>query len=179
MKLRIRYENRSQTLELDAEETDELWVCLDLEGEEMTQEERETLIQRSFDDRFNRPEYNNWHRFSRHRGESKKRQGEEDDPEDLDLTMPLMEEVFDDRIFRHDEMEREEKESREAVCQWVRKNLKEKPYWAEAFIAVRINGMSVNEYAVSIGVLDASTVSHWLKRAEKKLKEEWNARSDI
>lgn len=45
--------------------------------------------------------------------------------------------------------------------------------WAEAFIAIRIDGVSVNDYAAAIGVKDASTVSKWLSRAEKKLKENY------
>lgn len=44
MKLKIRYENEYQTITLDAETTEELWVSLSLEGEGLSQEEREKLI---------------------------------------------------------------------------------------------------------------------------------------
>lgn len=43
MRLKIRYEQEFQTIELDAEATEELWVSLSLEGEGLTQEEKETL----------------------------------------------------------------------------------------------------------------------------------------
>ena len=55
MRLKIRYEQEFQTIELDAEATEELWVSLSLEGEGLTQEEKETLIQDTWEERFNRP----------------------------------------------------------------------------------------------------------------------------
>ncbi len=45
MKLKIRYENNYQTIELSPEDTDQLWVSLSLEGEDIPQAEREKLIQ--------------------------------------------------------------------------------------------------------------------------------------
>ena len=41
MELKIRYENEMQTIELDSAATDQLWVSLSLEGEGLSQEERE------------------------------------------------------------------------------------------------------------------------------------------
>ncbi len=75
MKLKIRYDNAYQTLELDARATEQLWVSLDLDGEGLTQEEREALIQKAWEESINRPEYNNWHRHNRHMGESKAKPG--------------------------------------------------------------------------------------------------------
>ena len=94
----------------------------------------------------------------------------------MDTSEPLMCEVADDRIFLKDEIERSRREEREAVCQWVRKALAKKPNWADAFIAVRIDGVSVNDHAAAIGVKDASIISKWLGRAEKKLKENFENR---
>ena len=169
MILRIRYENEVRSIELDAEATEGLWVSLDLEtDEEITQPEREKRIQDAFDEQFNKPEYNNYHKFTRHQGFSKAQT-----EDDVDTSEPLMKEVFDDRIFRRDEIARAEKEEYEAACQWIREILVKKPKWAEAFIAVRLDGVSVNDYAASIGVKDASVVSKWLARATKKLKESW------
>ena len=69
MKLKVRYENEFQTIELDAKSMDEMWVSLSLEdGENLTQEEKENMIQDAFEEMFNKPEYNNWHKFDRHRG---------------------------------------------------------------------------------------------------------------
>ena len=55
-----------------------------------------------------------------------------------------MSEVLDDRIFRKDEIDRETKESYKEICQWVRDVCGKKTNWADAFIAVRLDGMSVN-----------------------------------
>ncbi len=177
MILRIRYENEVRSIELDAEATEGLWVSLDLEtDEEITQPEREKRIQAAFDEQFNKPEYNCWHKFNRHRGYSRAQPGKDDTEEDVDTSEPLMSEVRDERIFLRDEIAREEKEEYEAVCQWIREILVKKPKWADAFIAVRIDGVSVNDYAASIGVADASVVSKWLTRATKKLKENWKKR---
>lgn len=174
MKLKIRYDNEIQTLELDAKTTEQLWVTLSLEDEDLTEEDREKLIQDEFDRQFNRPDYNSWHKLDRHRGYSRMQQEKSEDGEDADPNEPLMDEVADDRIFRKDEIERDRRDSHDSVCLWVRKVLAKKPKWADAFIAVRIDGVSVNDYAASIGVSDASTVSKWLARAEKKLRENYS-----
>lgn len=177
MILRIRYENEVRSIELDAEATEGLWVSLELEtDEEITQPEREKRIQDAFDEKFNRPEYNNYHKFTRHQGFSKAQPGKDETEDDVDTSEPLMKEVFDDRIFRRDEIARAEKEEYEAACQWIREILVKKPKWAEAFIAVRLDGMAVNDYAASIGLSDASVISKWLARAAKKLKENWDKR---
>lgn len=169
MKLKIRYENEYQTITLDAETTEELWISFSLEGEGLSQEEREKLIQEEWEKQFNRPDYNCWHKFWRHHGESKA----EPDEDGVDTSELLMKEVADDRIFRRDEIERDRRESYDAICQWVRKILVKKPKWTDAFIAVRMDGVSVNDHAASIGVSDASIVSKWLARAEKKLRENY------
>ena len=176
MKLKVRYDNAYQTLELNAEETEGLWISLSLEGDGLSQEDREKLIQDEWEERFNKPDYNSWHRFDRHRGDSKAQPGKDDDEEDVDPSEPLMTEVIDDRIFRRDEIERDRSDEYDAVCQWVREVLAKSPKWAAAFIAVRLGGMTVNDYAASVGVKDASTVSRWLAMAEKKLKENFQKR---
>ena len=86
-----------------------------------------------------------------------------------------MSEVADDRIFRQDELTREEQESYEAICSWIREVLAKKPNWSEAFIAVRMDGMTVNEYAAATGQ-NAYNVSKYIARAEKILKENYGKR---
>lgn len=171
MKLKIRYENEYQTLNLDEASTDELWVTLSLEGEGISKADKEQMIQEAWEERFNKPDYNNWHKFDRHRGYSEAQTGKDDEGDDVDE--PLMREVADDRVFRRDEIEWEQRKEYDAVVKWVQKSLEKKPAWANAFIAVRLDGVSVNDYAASIGVKDASIVSKWLSRAEKKLKEKY------
>ena len=176
MKLEVRYDNTVQTIDLDAEATEQLWVSLSLEGEGLTQEQREKMIQDEWNEQYNKPEYNNWHKFDRHRGFSKAQPGKDDGEDGVDTSEPLMSEVADYRIFLKDMIERERRESYEAICQWVRKTLVKKPKWADAFIAVRMDGVSVNDHAADIGVSDASIVSKWLARAEKKLAENYKNR---
>lgn len=58
MKLKIRYENEYRTVTLDAEETEDLWVSLSLEGERLTREERQQVMtdvasKHDLKDRFN------------------------------------------------------------------------------------------------------------------------------
>ena len=172
MKLKIRYEQEYQTIELDTEATEQLWVSLSLdEGEGLSNEEREQRIQDAFNEGYNKPDYNSWHKFDRHRGFSKAQPDKDDFEDAVDINEPLMDEVADDRLFRKDELDRAEREEYEDVCSWIRQTLVKKPNWAEAFIAVRIDGVSVNDYAASIGVSDASVVSKWLTRATKKLRD--------
>lgn len=166
MKLKIRYENEMQTIELDDTATEQLWVSLSLEGEEIPEEERERMIQFAFDLKFNRPEYNCWHRETRYIDPSPKcrlmdgsrgliRGDEESSGFD----------VMDYLLTTDDSGAIEDHET----CALIRKVLEKKPEWADAFIAVRINGESIRGYAARKG-LDENSVSQKLKRAEKKLK---------
>lgn len=175
MKLKIRYENGYQTIELDEKSTQEMWVSFGFEDEEPEQGEKERRIQEAFDKRFNRPEYNNWHKFDRHRGCSKAQHGKDSIEDEIDSSEPLMDEVADDRIFRKDEIEHEKKEDYEAVCRRVRKILAKKPEWADAFIAVSLNNESIRDYAARIGA-DENNITQKLKRAKKKLRESYKNR---
>lgn len=170
MRLSIRYENQFQSIELNEEETQEMWVSLSLEGENL---EKEKLIQRTFDEKFNKPEYNIWHRETRHLTTPKERLN--DDGDEYDTSEPLMKEVADDRIFRKDEIERAYQDDYEGVCKWIRTALGKKQDWADMFIAVRMEGMSIREYASSIGVSE-NNITQKLKRATKKLQEEYENR---
>ena len=170
MRLSIRYENQFQSIELNEEETQEMWVSLSLEGENL---EKEKLIQKTFDEKFNKPEYNIWHRETRHLTTPKERFN--DDGDEYDTSEPLMKEVADDRIFRKDEIERAYQDDYEGVCKWIRTALGKKQNWADMFIAVRIDGMSIREYASSIGA-DENNITQKLKRATKKLEQEYKNR---
>ena len=170
MRLSIRYENQFQSIELNEEETQEMWVSLSLEGENL---EKEKLIQKTFDEKFNKPEYNIWHRETRHLTTPKERFN--DDGDEYDTSEPLMKEVADDRIFRKDEIERAYQDDYEGVCKWIRTALGKKQDWADMFIAVRIDGMSIREYASSIGA-NENNITQKLKRATKKLEQEYKNR---
>lgn len=143
MKVIIRYETERVTINLSDEEAKELGGCVNIDLESIPENERQSKLQEACDEQFNRPDYNNWHKFWRHQGESKAQT--DDEGEELESTEPLMSEVADDRIFRKDEIERNRKESREAVCQWIRKVLRKKDV-ADAFIATKIDGVPIRKY---------------------------------
>ena len=66
MKIKIRYENEYQTLEVENMEL-EKWLNISI-SEEESQEDYEKRIQDVIEERFNRPDYNNWHKHDRHTG---------------------------------------------------------------------------------------------------------------
>lgn len=176
MKLKIRYENEYQYIELDTVATDQLWVSLSLEGEGLTQEEREQRIQDAFDMQYNRPEYNTWHRETRHLDPTPKRKRMDGrrgyiqaDSDDVAF------DIFDYLLTRNDIDLHDHNFEYEDVCAWVRKVLAKKPAWADAFIAVRLNGESIREYAARTGA-EENNVSQKLRRAEKKLRENYKNR---
>lgn len=178
MVLSVRYDDEFEEIELSDKDAERLWISLSLEDMELSQEERERRIQQQFDIKFNRPEYNSFHAFERHRGYSVVTWDEEEG-EELVNPEPLLSEVRDKSVFwKYEEQNLNEKQYME-VCERVRNILAKKPRWAEAFISVRLDGWSVNDYADKLGLKDASIVSHWLKRAERKLKEKYPVPSDF
>lgn len=167
MKLKVRYENEFQTIELDAKATEKMWVSLSLDcDDDMTQKDKEQAIQNAWDEQYNKPEYNNWHKFDHHRGYSKAKSDDETD--EIDTFEPLMSEVKDSSIFCKGECNRITKYEDEALVEMVHKILK--PESAELVIAIAIKGYSAGEYASMIGD-NANNVSHRYRRALRKLKK--------
>ena len=114
-------------------------------------------------DLMNSKEYNNWRRFHRNLGKPKTPYRKDDEAED---ETDVMDTIADDS----QESERNLLYEYEDVCQWIHKYLGKKQDWAEMFIAVRINGMPIRDYARFIGA-DENNITQKLKRAEKKIKE--------
>lgn len=159
MKLKIRYEQKYGILEVNSEE---MWVSLLLEGgEDLTQEEKETLIQDAFEDKFNKSEYNNWHKFDRHRGNLKKQFRKDDevavDGDGMDTVADNSQEEKLNRQYEYEEL-----------CQKLRDVLK--PEFAEVIIAVCLEDKTPEEYAAEIGE-KRDTVYKLLQRAKKKYQE--------
>lgn len=159
MKLKIRYEEKYETVEVDSEE---MWISLSLEGgENLTQKEKETIIQEAFEEQFNKPEYNSWHKFDRHRGNLKRpfRKNDEDTDEHdgLDTVADNSQEEERNRQYEYEEL-----------CQKIRTMLK--PKFAEVIIAVCLDDMTPEEYAAITGE-KRNTVYKRLQRAKKKFQE--------
>lgn len=162
MKLKIRYENEFQTIELDAKAIEEMWVSLSIEADEdMTQEEKENIIQEAFEERFNKPEYNNWHKFNRHRGNLKKQFRKDDEEGDES-------DGIDTVADNSQEEERNSQYEYEDLCLRIRKALKSE--YADVIIAVCLDDMTPEEYAQRNG-LKRDAVYKRLQRAKKKMRE--------
>lgn len=170
MKIKIRYNNEFQKLEVDR---DEMWVSLSLGSTEgLTDTEMEKRIQDKFDEMFNRPEYNNWHRHDRHNtgtATPKRLDGKRgfvqssDEESDEPATNTI--DLFADN---NDTEQRNRQHEYEAVCDLLRKHLKADQ--AELLIQIHINKVPKQEYAAKLGIT-ASAVSHRLETAEKNFKK--------
>ena len=171
MKLKIRYEDEFQTIELDAEATEKMWVSLSLEcDDDMTQEEKEKRIQNEWNEQFNKPEYNIYHRETRHLGDAKFRNKE--GVVEVNTDEALIRKAADDSIFTKDldELEyRMECEYQDKRCRdFIRSHLT--PAQADMVIAIALEGKTATEYAKLIDD-EPNNISHRYRRALKKLKK--------
>ena len=157
LELKVRYDNGYQTISLDDAATEELWMALSVEDEDLGKDEKS--IQDAFEKQFNRPDYNNWHTFRRHTGYSR----EEGDNGELSRIR-----VFHESSVFNVEEEVETEECYAEICRQIRECLK--PEWAELFIAVNINDETIRDYADRIGGSE-NNLTRKLQRAEKKLKK--------
>lgn len=171
MKLKIRYEDEFQTIELDAEATEKMWVSLSLEcDDDMTQEEKEKRIQTEWNEQFNKPEYNIYHRETRHLGDAKFRNKE--GVVEVNTDEALIRKAADNSIFTKDldELEyRMECEYQDKRCRdFIRSHLT--PAQADMVIAIALEGKTATEYAKLIDD-EPNNISHRYRRALKKLKK--------
>ena len=170
MKIKIRYNNEFQKLEVDR---DEMWVSLSLGSTEgLTDSEMEKRIQDKFDEMFNRPEYNNWHRHDRHttgtatpRRLDGKRGFVQASDEESDEPATNTIDLFGDNT---DTEHRESQYEYEALCDLLRKRLKADQ--AELLIQVHINKVPKQEYAAKLGI-SPSAVSTVLRPPRKISKK--------
>lgn len=188
MKIKIRYEKEFTTFELNLSDI-KGWLNIDLLPDE-SEEEFEERVQEEIDTQYNRPEYNVMHKQERHKGFAISTKDE--DGEDIGDFEPSMSEVMDPSIFLKDEIDRESKENYEAVKEFVYSVLK--PEVADLFMAVRIDGVSINEKAESMLSRDAfeseeeynkavsrlsNSITQKLKRANKNLEKSFSKASDF
>lgn len=188
MKIKIRYEKEFATFELNLSDI-KGWLNIDLQPDE-SEEEFAKRAQEEVDKEYNRPEYNVMHRQERHKGfviSTKDEDGEETG--DFE---PSMSEVVDPSIFLKDEIDRNKRESYEAVKEFVYSVLK--PEVADLFMSIRIDGVLINEKAESILSRDAfeseeeynkavsrlaNSITQKLKRANEKIKNNFSLASDF
>jgi hypothetical protein len=164
MKIKIRYENEYQTLEVENVEL-ERWLNISI-SEDESQEDYEKRIQDVIEERFNRPDYNSWHKHDRHTGNAYMKS--KDGTVEVNTEEAIMCRAADKSAFNssidgvHNQLEYEE------CCETLRSLLK--PAVADMVIAIALDGYTVGEYAASIGD-DSNNVSHRYRRAIRKLKK--------
>lgn len=164
MKIKMRYETTMQEFEIEIGQA-EKWLNISIKENE-SQEEYEKRVQLEADIQYNRPDYNNWHKHSRHAGDTKRKN---DDGEiEVNSEESIMEKAADESIYTHDIDEMDKGFEYDYYCDLLREYLK--PDTAEMIIAIVLDGMTVGEYAESIGD-DANNVSHRYRRAIKNLKK--------
>lgn len=164
MKIRILYDNKPTYLEVPDEDCS-VMIDADYEDRITSAEDKETVTRRSvqeiMEEHFNKPEYNNWHKFDRHYGIPKKPFHKNDEAEDDTDHM----DYFPDKSY---EAAIQRKEESEYIRDIIRNTLKEKQ--AELLIAIVLDGVSVTEYAEREGV-SVSAISHRMETAIKNLKK--------
>ena len=167
MKLKVRYDERNQTIVLDEKAMEDMWICLGLENdEEMSLEEKEQLIQERFNEKFNRPEYNNLHKFERHKGDCGSMYFEENN--NFNYIGPQINEVRDKDVFFKEELDRERRWEDDEIIERIYEIFPSET--AEMIITIAIEGYSVREYASHIDDTP-NNVSHRYRRALRKLKK--------
>ena len=168
MIIKMRYEDKFQELEVDAVDAGK-WVNISVDDCE-SQEEFEKQVQEQVDKQFNKPEYNIYHRETRHLGDAMFRNKE--GVVEVNTDEALIRKVADDSIFTKglDELEyRMECEYQDKRCRdFIRLHLTSAQ--ADMVIAIALDGYTVGEYVAEIGD-DANNVSHRYRRAINKLKK--------
>lgn len=175
MNIKIRYETQIMTIDVPEEEFD-LMIRLDYEKQLAEAKDPAAVCHRTLqeimDERFNKPDYNNWHAFHRHwnadavpstaDGTGRRLAA---DPDDSGQQHHFTMDEFPDLAA----LERQEATERdEEIRAWIRKKLK--PDYAEMLISIHLEGMSVTEYAALAGE-KRTAVSNRLQRAEKKFQD--------
>lgn len=182
MRIKVRYENQFMTLDVP-EEDFTLMIQLDYE-DQLTKADDPTTVkhrtpQEIMDDRFNKPDYNNWHKHNRHWDSdavpSSIYGGKQHISADLDDSGEKHHFDMDEFPDLKSMVMQQGRERDRDLRAWIRKMLKAD--YAEMLIAIDMDGMSVTDYAKQIGET-RTAVSHRLQRAEKKLKEFFRKRPE-
>ena len=167
MELKVRYENKYQTIVIGGEDEKNLWVSLSIEEDynETPEKERQNRIQDEFEKKLNRRDYNNWHKETRHIWDIRPCCNEEDEQNLEDEA--LMKLAKNKGIFTKDLDRFEEEQENEYLRKKLRRFLSAKE--VDVIIAKDVDGVPLIDYAEMINESkDAVTKRH--KRAKDKLK---------
>lgn len=164
MKIKIRYENEYQTLEVENIEL-EKWLNISI-SEEESQEDYEKRIQDVIEERFNRPDYNSWHKYDRHTGNAYMKNN--DGTVEVNTEETIMFRAADKSAFNISIDDIHNRLEYKKCCETLRSLLK--PAVADMVIVIALDGYTVGEYATSIDD-DANNVSHRYRHVINKLKK--------
>lgn len=164
MNLKYRCDEEHGEIKLSLEDLKEVGAWLNIE-ECDDQKEYERRIQEAYDEQWNGPDYNIYHRETRHIDPNPKRkrmdgckeyiQRDPDDP------------AFD--IMDYLAVTSSADSDGEAECQWIRKVLHKKPDVAEAFIATRYGDTTIRDYVTKQAGVGATPKD--IKRLENGLSK--------
>ena len=171
MGFRIRYEESFVVLEVPRDK--KLYASVDL-VEDPTADERteKARIQAALDEKYNRPEYNCFHRETRYIDDSpraKRLDGQVGKLSAVDENgdeVDQMENIAINPVSAEDESLA--KIEYEDMCSKIRSSMK--PAWAEMAIAVLLDGMKLPDYAEAEGI-KYDTAKHTFARVKKKCME--------
>lgn len=165
MELKVRYDNAYRKIKVELSEMEDWLVsinALDISlVAEQSVEDREKAVQEAVDIQINHDDYNNWHKLDRHRGMLPKPGKKEDQEKDMsDGTQYLVGIAY--------ACSQKARENYNATCAAVRKALGKKEEWADAVIAVYLDGYTIRDYAAQKEE-NENNITQKLKRARKKL----------
>ena len=177
MKIEYRVENKIMEFDLTVDEIKEwLNIAIETEDDEKTIQKK---AQEAIDSEYNRPEYNNWHKQDRHRGEIESKDDEHktkwkgkgkdkycekvvNEPEDV------YEHALHKEVFNKYDDEYTDEQGYEFCCDLIRQSVK--PNIANIVIAIMLDGYKAQEVAEMLGDTP-NNISHKYNRAKDKLSK--------
>ena len=152
MKIKIRYENQNMTIDVPEED---FTVMIQLDYEKQLAEANDPASvkrrtpQEIMDERFNKPDYNNWHKHNRHWDAdaipSTIYGGKQRVSADLDDSSEKHHFDMDEFPDLKSMIKQRDQERDQDLRAWIRKKLKAD--YAEMLITIDMDGMSVTDYA--------------------------------
>ena len=163
MEIKIRYDEAFKTYDLNEIEAENFAMSLGVRNlSKLSKSKRQLLMQEIIDAEFNRPEYNNMHKFYRHKG-----------------NMPNI--SNDEQFYSYDQMDLlPDNRSNEylskaikdnAIRKYVKEYFKNKPDYANVIISIYLDDLSIDEYAM-LCRRDRTTISRRCQKALKLLKND-------
>lgn len=157
--VKMRCEDKFKDIPLNESDADAFAKSLGIKDfDTLSMIEKQEALQDTVDSLFNKPEYNNYHKFNRHRAYV-------NTPTDKDTDEPFLSKDIMDTFPDTKESEKIDRViSYASIIKFLYDFFKKKPKFADVVIAVDIDNLSIAEYAEIINA-DRTTVSKRYKKA--------------